>query len=76
MIEWIDFENKLLDSVYYSIDNNSKKKIVLFGNCHMASIGYFLNYLFNQQYNIYIIISWLFDKNGLENFDMKKVLKF
>ena len=73
MIEWIDFENKLLDSVYYSIDNNSKKKIVLFGNCHMASIGYFLNYLFNQQYNIYIIISWLFDKNGLENFDMKKV---
>jgi hypothetical protein len=73
MIEWIDFENKLLDSAYYSIDNNSKKKIVLFGNCHMASIGFFVNYLFNQQYNIYIIISWLFDKNGFENFDMKKV---
>lgn len=73
MLEWIDFENKLFDSIYFTINNNSKKKIVLFGNCHMATIGFFLNYLFNEQYDIHIIISWFFDKNGYENFDMQKV---
>lgn len=75
MLEWIDFENKLVDSMYFTINNNSKKKIVLFGNCHMATLGFFLNYLFNEQYDINIIISWVFDKHGYENFDMKKVNK-
>ena len=73
MIEWVDFENKLFDFPYFTINNNSKRKIVLFGNCHMATIGYYLNTLFNEQYNIYIIISWFFDKNGLEKFDMNKI---
>jgi hypothetical protein len=75
MIEWIDFENKLFESTYFTINNNSKKKIVLFGNCHMATIGFFLNYLFNEQYDIYIVISWFFDKNSYDKFNMTKVNK-
>jgi hypothetical protein len=73
MIEWKDFENKIIKSFYYKISNNSKKKIVLFGNCHVATLGFFLNYLFNKQYDIYIIISWLFDKIGYEKFNMEIV---
>lgn len=73
MMEWSEFENKLYENPYFTINNNSKRKIVLFGNCHMATIGYFLNYLFNEQYNIHIIISWFFEKNGCENFDMIKI---
>ena len=73
MIDWVDFEKKLFEFPYFTIDNNSKRKIVLFGNCHMAPIGFFLNQLFNRQYNIHIIISWFFDKHGLENFDMEQI---
>jgi hypothetical protein len=39
----------------------------------MACIGFFLNYLLNNQFNIFIIISWFFEKNGLENFEMEKI---
>ena len=73
MIDWVDFEKKIFDFPYFTINNNSKRKIVLFGNCHMAPIGFFLNSLFNRQYNIHIIISWFFDKHGLEKFDMKEI---
>lgn len=73
MIQWEDFENKLMKSFYYKINNNSKKKIVLFGNCHIATIGCFLNYLLNKQYDIFIIISWFFDKIGYNNFNMEIV---
>jgi hypothetical protein len=70
MIQWEDFEKILIKSFYYKIDNNCKKKIVLFGNCHVAPIGFFLNELFKKQYNIYIIISWVFDKIGYSKFNM------
>lgn len=73
MIQWEDFENKLIKSFFYKINNNSKKKIVLFGNCHVATIGFFLNYLFNKQYDIFIIISWFFDKIGYDQFNMETV---
>jgi hypothetical protein len=73
MIQWEDFENKLIKSFYYKINNNSKKKIVLFGNCHVATLGFFLNYLFNKQYDIFIIISWFFDKVGYNQFNMELV---
>ena len=73
MIEWIDFEKKMEEYPIFTIDNKSKQNIVLFGNCHVAPIGYFLNYLLDNKYNIYIIISWYCDKVGFENFDMTKV---
>jgi hypothetical protein len=73
MIDWVDFEKNLFDFPYFTINNNSKQKIVLFGNCHIAPIGFFLNDLFNKEYNIYIVISWFFEKNGFENFDMLDV---
>lgn len=73
MIEWIDFEKKMDVYPYFMIDNKSKQNIVLFGNCHIAPIGYFLNYLLDEKYNIYIIISWYCDKVGLDKFNMTKV---
>ena len=73
MITWDKFENQLLNKPYITIDNASRKSIVLFGNCHIATIGYFLNYLTNYQYNIHIIISWYCDKSGLEKFNMIEI---
>lgn len=73
MITWDKFENQLLYKPYFTIDNASRKSIVLFGNCHMAPIAYFLNYLTNYQYNIHIIISWYCDKSGLEKFNMTEI---
>ena len=51
-----------LGKYYYDINNNIDKSIVLFGNCHMFPIGFFLDYLLNMKYNIIIINSWIFDK--------------
>jgi hypothetical protein len=73
MISWETFETKISRNIWVNINNNSNKNIVLFGNCQMATIGYMLNELLDYKYNIYIIISWYWDKNGLENFDMKKI---
>lgn len=73
MITWDKFENQLLDKPYFTIDNASRQSIVLFGNCHVAPIAYFLNYLTNCQYNIHIIISWYCDKSGFEKFNMLEI---
>jgi len=73
MILWENFEKTISSNIWVNIHNESDKNIVLFGNCHMATIGYMLNELLNYKYNIYIIISWYWDKNGLEKFDMKKI---
>lgn len=73
MIIWDNFENQLLDKPYTTINNASRKSIVLFGNCHIATIAYFLNYLTNYQYNIHIIISWYCDNLGLEKFNMIEI---
>jgi hypothetical protein len=72
-MDWTDFENDLLNKHIHTIDNNSKKNIVLFGSCHMSTIGYILNRLLNYEYNIHIIISWLFTNKGIEKFDMNNI---
>jgi len=72
-MEWLDFEKDLLDKHIHTINNNSTKNIVLFGSCHMATIGYMLNKLLNYEYNIHIIISWVFQNKGIENFDMVNI---
>ena len=72
-MEWIDFEKILMTNHIYTINNNSSLDIVLFGSCHMATIGFILNKLLNYNYNIHIIISWFFEKEGIENFDMNNI---
>jgi len=72
-MDWLDFESILLDKNIHTLNNNSKKNIVLFGSCHMATIGYILNKLLNYKYNIHIIISWFFENKGVEKFDMNSI---
>jgi hypothetical protein len=69
-MDWLQFEDILLKKHIYTINNNSSKNIVLFGSCHMATIGFMLNKLLNYEYNIHIIISWFFQNKGIEKFDM------
>ena len=72
-MDWNNFESKLMTTHIHTIHNNSTKNIVLFGSCHMATIGFMLNKLLNYEYNIHIIISWLFQNKNIENFDMNVV---
>ena len=74
-MDWNTFENDLINKQIHTLNNNSKKNIVLFGSCHMATIGYMLNKLLNYRYNIHIIISWFFQNKGVENFDMNNINK-
>jgi hypothetical protein len=69
-MNWIEFKKDLLEKNIHTINNNSKKNIVLFGSCHMSTIGYMLNKLLKYEYNIHIIISWFFQNEGIEKFDM------
>jgi len=73
MIPWTVFEEECVKKTIYTIDNNSRKNIVFFGNCAIAPTGFFLNYLLHKNFNIHFIVSWLFEKNGFENFDMNLV---
>ena len=73
MLSWIDFEKECLKNTIYTINNNSNKNIVFFGNCTIAPIGFFLNHLTNKNYNIHFIVSWLFQYKGFEKFDMLQV---
>jgi hypothetical protein len=72
-MNWTDFEDDLMNKHIHTINNNSSKNIVLFGSCHMATIGYMLNKLLKDTYNIHIIISWFFENKGVENFDMNTI---
>jgi hypothetical protein len=72
-MNWVDYETNLKSEPVYSINNNKVKNIVLFGNCHLASIGFFLNHLLNKEYNIHIILSWYCHKIGVEHFDMANI---
>ena len=72
-MNWLEFEEDLLNSHIHTLNNNSSKNIVLFGSCHMATIGYMLNRLLNYEYNIHIIISWFFQNKGIEKFDMNNI---
>jgi len=73
MISWIDFENECVKKTIYTIDNQSRKNIVFFGNCAIAPTGFFLNYLLHKNYNIHFIVSWIFENSGFEKFDMNMV---
>lgn len=73
MIEWMEFEEKISKYSFHTINNNSNKNIVLFGNCHVATIGYMLNILLYYNFNIHIIISWYCEKIGYNHFDMIEI---
>jgi hypothetical protein len=73
MISWEVFEEECVKKTIYTIDNNSRKNIVFFGNCAIAPTGFFLNNLLNKNFNIHFIVSWLFEKNGYEKFNMNLV---
>ena len=47
-MNWEGFVEHLKEYPIYTIDNNVNKNIVLFGNCHAAPIGFFLNDLFTN----------------------------
>jgi len=68
-----EFESIIEKENIYKINNNSRKSIVLFGSCHMSTIGFMLNRLLDYKYNIYIILSWFFEEKGIENFNMKEI---
>lgn len=72
-MNWSEFENSLQKEPIYTINNKKEKNIVLFGNCHLASVGFFLNHLLNKEYNIHIIISWYCYKVGVDNFNMEEI---
>jgi hypothetical protein len=72
-MDWNDFQDCLLKSHIYTFNNNSKLDIVLFGSCHMSTIGFMLNQLLDYKYNIHIIISWFFENNGINNFNMIEI---
>ena len=55
-----------------TINNNSSKNIIFFGNCQVITMAYYLNSI-TKEYNIHIILSWLFDKEGLDKFNMNEV---
>ena len=63
MIRWEQLEEHLKIHHFYKIDNNSKQNIVLFGNCHLLPLTFFLNRLFNYGYNFIVIISWFYEKS-------------
>jgi hypothetical protein len=69
-MDWVDYMNDLKNTFFHYINNNSDKTIVLFGSCHLSTIGYMLNTFTNQKFNIYVITSWYFKDQGYENFDM------
>jgi len=73
VITWEEFENECIKNIVYTIDNESNKNIILFGNCTIAPIGFFLNELMNKKYNIHFIVSWLFELKGFEMFNMELV---
>jgi hypothetical protein len=72
-MNWNVFEETMVKKHICKINNNSTKSIVLFGSCHMSTIGFMLNRLLDYKYNIYIILSWLFEKKGIENFNMIQI---
>lgn len=72
-MDWIHFEKIMEVKHIYKINNNSSKSLVLFGSCHMSTMGFMLNRLLDYKYNIYIILSWLFKKKGIEKFNMKEI---
>lgn len=69
-MDWLNYMNDLKDTYFHYINNKCEKTIVLFGSCHLSTIGYMLNIFTHYKFNIYIITSWYFKDQGYENFDM------
>lgn len=44
--------------IFSIINNPTNLKIVLFGNCHISTIGFYLNILLEKKYNIYMILGY------------------
>ena len=61
MIKWEQLEEHLKIHRFYKIDNKATQNIVLFGNCHLLPLTFFLNHLFNYVYNFIVIISWFYE---------------
>lgn len=72
MIEFTELYDLFKRDYCISINNNSQQNIVFFGNCQIVPIAYYLNSII-QTYNIHIILSWVFQKEGFEFFDMNSV---
>jgi hypothetical protein len=70
---WEDFDREIYDKHIYSFENNSNLNIVLFGSCHMASIGFYLNKLLDYKYNVHIIISWYYKEKRFNEDTLKKI---
>jgi len=58
MLLFKDFYSVILKNGLYEINNNCAKNIVLFGNCHVSTIGFYLNELLDKKYNIYMVVSY------------------
>lgn len=62
MIHWSLLEEHLKTHYFYKINNNKNKTIVLFGNCHLLPITYYLNAKLLYSYNIIVVISWFYER--------------
>lgn len=69
MIQYLDLYDLLKNKFCISLNNNSTKNIIFFGNCQIIPIAHYLNSI-TKEYNIHIILSWIFQKEGYEKFDM------
>lgn len=72
MIQYLDLYELLKNKFYVSLNNNSTKNIVFFGNCQIIPMAHYLNSI-TKEYNIHIILSWIFQKEGYDNFNMVAV---
>ena len=62
MINWEQLEEHLKIHHFYNVDNKAPQNIVLFGNCHLLPLTYYLNKLFKHSYNFIVIVSWFYEK--------------
>jgi len=73
-MDWNELYNDLVKNYVHRIARlNPTKRVVLFGNCHVAPIAYYLDSLSGHQWDVTIIVSWVFQFNGLSNYDMRQV---
>jgi len=74
MINWNIVEEHFKKHIFYDINNNKPKTIVMFGNCHMLPISYFFNLLTLCEFNIIVILSWFYERT-FEDEKLSKVKK-
>lgn len=69
MISFSDTYELIQKEYCIFLNNHSNTNIVFFGNCQVVPIAYYLNSI-TKNYNIYIILSWIFFKEGFEKYNM------